>query len=253
MTLADFDRWARALLSIDSFRQADDSLNGVQVGRMDAPLGKMAFAVDASLEAIRRASEAGAQALFVHHGLFWGKPAPLVGWLRERVAALIQSDLALYACHLPLDAHPVVGNNAGLARLLGLSDIRPFGRYHGVDIGFRGSVDPAITLEEAQKRVLPSGDPPLSVLPFGPERIRSVSVISGGAAMEAMEAIDAGVDLYVTGEPSHSVYHQAQEAGLNIIAAGHYRTEVHGPKAMAERAAFDLGLETVFLELPTGL
>jgi len=253
MNMHDFDRWAREVLELERFRAADDSLNGIQVDRSDTPLRKMAFAVDACLETIRRAKEAGAQALFVHHGLFWGKPLPLSGSLRQRVLELLTGDLALYACHLPLDAHPELGNNAVLARMLGLKDIEPFGEYHGLAIGCKGNFEKPLSLDEALRRVLSAGDPPRALYPFGPERIRSVGIVSGGAAFESLQAIEQGLDLYLTGEPSHSIYHTVMEEGLNVIAAGHYATEVHGVQAVAERAARELGIETVFIEFPTGL
>lgn len=253
MNMDDFDRWAAALLDIPRFAKLDDSLNGIQVGRSAGAVRKLAFAVDACAESIRRAREAGAQALFVHHGLFWGKPVAIKGALRARISELLSADMALYACHLPLDAHPELGNNAVLAGLLGLKDIEPFGEYHGVKIGFKGRLDPAISLEEALLRVLPSGDAPRSLLPFGPKLVSTAAVVSGGAAFEALQAIAEGVDLYVTGEPSHSIYHESLEAGINVIAAGHYATETHGVRAVAERAARELGLQTVFIEYPTGL
>lgn len=253
MDIAEFDEWAQALLDIPRFVKVDDSLNGLQVGRSKEPVRKVAFAVDACAETIRRARDAGAQALFVHHGLFWGKPVAVRGALRERLAELISSDMALYACHLPLDAHPELGNNAVLARMLGLRDVEPFGEYHGVKIGLKGRLDPAISLDEAVRRVLPAGDAPRSLLPFGPKTVSRAAIVSGGAAFEALQAIAEGLHLYVTGEPSHSVYHEVMEAGVHFVAAGHYATEVHGVKAVAERAAIDLGLQTVFIEYPTGL
>jgi dinuclear metal center YbgI/SA1388 family protein len=253
MNIAEFDAWASELLDIPRFRPLDDSLNGLQVGRTAGPLGTVAFAVDACLESIRRAREAGAHALFVHHGLFWGKPAAITGTLRQRIAELIAADMALYACHLPLDAHPELGNNAVLARMLGLVDVEPFGEYHGVRIGCKGRLDPALRLEDAVRRVLPQGDQPRSVLAFGSETVSSVAVVSGGAPFEALQAIREGLDLYITGEPSHSIYHEVMEARLNVVAAGHYATEVHGVKAVAERVHGELGLETVFIEYPTGL
>jgi dinuclear metal center YbgI/SA1388 family protein len=253
MNLRDFDRWARALLNIDAFKTADDSLNGIQVGDSGAPIKKAAFAVDACAETVARAREAGATLLFVHHGLFWGKAQPIDGSLRERIAALLKADMALYACHLPLDAQPELGNNAVLARMLGLQGLEPFASYHGMKIGFKGRLPKPLSLDEALAKVLPAGDAPRALYPFGPKEIRTVGVVSGGAAFDALQAIDEGLDLYVTGEPSHSIYHTVMEEGLNVIAAGHYATEVHGVKAVAERAAFELGLETAFIDYPTGL
>lgn len=253
MNIDEFDSWASSLLDIPRFRAIDDSLNGIQVGRSDGPLRLVAFAVDACLETVRRAKEAGAQALFVHHGLFWGKPAAIKGVLRERIAELIAADIALYACHLPLDAHPELGNNAALARMLGLCSVEPFGEYHGVKIGLKGRLERQLSIEEAARLVLPDGSAPRSILGFGKREISTVALVSGGAPFEALQAINEGIDLFITGEPSHSIYHETMEAGLNVIAAGHYATEVHGVKAVAARVGAELGLATRFIEYPTGL
>ncbi|MDX9957052.1 MAG: Nif3-like dinuclear metal center hexameric protein [Spirochaetia bacterium] len=253
MDIQEFASWASALLDITAFRNLDDSLNGLQVGRSGGAVRKMAFAVDASLETIRRAREAGAQALFVHHGLFWGKPVPVTGNLHARLSELLAADMALFACHLPLDAHAELGNNAVLARMLGLKDIQPFGEYHGIKIGFKGILDPALDLAGAIRKVLPAGDQARTVLPFGPEYISKVAVVSGGAPFELLQAASEGLDLYITGEPSHSIYHEAAESRINFVAAGHYATEVHGVKAVAERVSRELGLETLFVAQPTGL
>jgi dinuclear metal center YbgI/SA1388 family protein len=253
MDLKEFDLWCRSFLAIDELRQVDDSLNGVQVGRSAAPLELVAFAVDACAESIRRAGAAGAQALFVHHGLFWGRAPRVEGPLLERMRLLLDSDMALYACHLPLDKHAEVGNNAVLARRIGLGELRPFGNYHGVDIGLRGILDPKLGLDEIIARVLPDGSRPRTLIPGSASRIGSVAVVSGGAAMEAFQALDAGIDLYVTGEGSHSIYHSVVEGGMGFLAAGHYATEVWGVQAVAERLARETGIKTLFIDLPTGL
>jgi dinuclear metal center YbgI/SA1388 family protein len=253
MDIREFDLWCRSFLQIDELKAIDDSLNGIQVSRSSAPIELAAFAVDACAESIRRAKAAGAQVLFVHHGLFWGKPAPIGGILRERLRLLLDADLALYACHLPLDKHPEVGNNALLASALGLKDLQPFGACHGVDIGVRGRLEPALSLDQAVARVLPDGSRPATLIPGKKAAIESVAVISGGAAMEALQAIEAGVDLYVTGESSHSIYHALVESGIGFMAAGHYATEVWGVKAVAERLSRETSLKTIFIDLPTGL
>jgi len=253
MDLKDFDLWCRSVLEIEALARVDDSLNGVQVGRSGGELGLVAFAVDACLESIRRAREAGAQALFVHHGLFWGRASRIEAGLLERLRLLLDGDMALYACHLPLDKHPSLGNNAVLASLLGLKEVSPFGEYHGVQIGLRGVLDPALGYDEIVHRVLPDGSRPRSLLPGAKALVSRVAVVSGGAAMEAYQALESGMDLYVTGEPSHSVYHAVLEGGMGFLAAGHYATEVWGVKAVAERAARELGIKTLFIDLPTGL
>jgi len=109
---------------------------------------KMAVAVDACAESIRRAHDVGAEMLFVHHGMFWGKPEPVSGALRNRLKMLLDFDMALYACHLPLDRHPQVGNNARLADLLGLTERKPFGIYHGISIGWSGNMPKPCTLDD---------------------------------------------------------------------------------------------------------
>lgn len=253
MDIRQFDEWARTLLSIDAFAKADNSLNGLQVGCLDAPLHTVAFAVDASLETIRRARERGAQALFVHHGLLWGRQERLTGTMYGRLRELIAADMALYACHLPLDAHPEVGNNAVLARLLALQAVEPFGEYHGAMIGCKGVLPEPLSMETIRHRLLGDGSAILAVLPFGPKLMRSVGIISGGAAYDVSQAIDQSLDLYVTGECTHSIYHNVMEAGINMLSVGHYASEVHGVKALAERASLELGLESFFVDCPTGL
>jgi len=253
MDIRGFDAWLRSFLEIDALAKIDDSLNGIQVSRGAGAIERVAFAVDASRETILRAIKEGAQVLMVHHGLFWGGPARIEGVLRDRIALLLDNDLALAACHLPLDKHPEYGNNAVLARMLGLSNIEPFGLYHGVAFGFKGDLEPALELEEAIRRVLPNGDRPQVILPFGPKRISRAAVVSGGAAMEAFQAVDAGLELYITGEASHSIYHQVLEAGMHFVAAGHYATETWGLRAIAEKFALETGLSALFLDVPTGL
>jgi len=251
--LREFDDWCRSLLEIEALAGIDDSLNGIQVGRSETPIDRVAFAVDACAQSIRRAIDSKAQVLFVHHGLFWGKGARLEGSLLERVRLLVDSDLALYACHLPLDKHPQVGNNAVLARMLGLSELEGFGDYHGLKLGFQGKLEPSIGIEEAVRRILPDGSAPRCVIPAGEREIRRAAVVSGGAPFESLQAIAAGLDLYVTGEPSHSVYHAILEGGIAFLAAGHYATEIWGVKAVAERLARETGVQTLFIDLPTGL
>lgn len=253
MDLSAFDTWCRSFLRIEALTGKDDSLNGVQVSRTGGPIGTVAFAVDACAESIRRAAAAGAQVLFVHHGLFWGVPARIEGSLMERIRLLLDADIALYACHLPLDMDPEVGNNAVLARMLGLTDLEPFGLYHGLSIGFSGRLSTPLTMDEAISRILPDGSAPRTALSSGKKLFHSAAVVSGGAPFEALQAMGKGIDLYVTGEPSHSIYHQVSEEELDFIAAGHYATEVWGVKAVAAKLEAEKGLRTLFIDLPTGL
>jgi dinuclear metal center YbgI/SA1388 family protein len=253
MRLEDLDRRLRGLLSLDNLASVDTALNGLQVANSSGEVRRVAFAVDACLETIRRAASWKADLLFVHHGLFWGKPLAVTGGHYQRLRELLAADLALYAVHLPLDMHPETGNNAGLARLLGLVDAEPFGEYHGVKIGVKGRLPAPRTLEQVQELCCAAGGKPLQVLPFGPELVQRVGIVSGGAADQVLQAIEEGLELFLTGDVSHTVYHYCLEAGINVIFGGHYQTEIWGVKLLAEKLAGEEGLETCFLDVPTGL
>jgi dinuclear metal center YbgI/SA1388 family protein len=252
-TTHGLDVFFRGLLDLEKLKEADSSLNGLQADNDGSELQKIAFAVDAGLEVFKRAAEAGAGMLFVHHGLFWGKPLRLEGYHRERIKFLLDHNLALYAVHLPLDQHPRLGNNAVLAELLGIQNPAPFGLYHGNKIGYKGNLSRPLTVEEAVKKISFMGRPPLGVYPFGKKENLSCAVISGGAAIEAFQALEEKVDLYVTGESSHSVYHHAMEGRMNIIAGGHYSTEVWGVRRIMEECVNQLGIDSEFIDVPTGL
>jgi dinuclear metal center YbgI/SA1388 family protein len=253
ITTRELDTWFRSLLDIEGFRSIDVSLNGIQVDNDGSEIKKIAFAVDANLETFKQAASGGSGLLFVHHGLFWGEPLRVEGNHRRRLKFLLDHNTALYGVHLPLDQHPELGNNAGLAELLGLRDIEPFGLYHGRKIGYKGSFPEPLPIEEAVKRIGFRGRPPLGVFPFGKEMNKTCAVVSGGAAREALQAMEEGIDLYVTGEASHSIYQEAQEGRLNMIAGGHYSTEVWGVRRVMERCAAELSLECEFIDAPTGL
>ena len=253
LTTRKLDDFFRGLLDLERFKDADSSLNGLQVDNDGCELGKIAFAVDACLETFKRAAEAGAGLLFVHHGLFWGTPLSLERGHRERIKFLLDNNLALYAVHLPLDQHPRVGNNAVLAELLGIQNPQPFGLYHGHKIGYKGNLSETLTVEEAVKKISYMSRPPLGVFPFGKKENSTCAVISGGAATEAFQALEEGLDLYVTGESSHTVYHHALEGRLNIIAGGHYSTEVWGVRRVMEECVNQLGIDSEFLDIPTSL
>ncbi|MDR1024192.1 MAG: Nif3-like dinuclear metal center hexameric protein, partial [Treponema sp.] len=179
------DNYFRCLLDIESFSSIDSSQNGLQVDNDGAEIKKIAFAVDANLETFKHAAGCGAGMVFVHHGLLWGETLRITGNFRGRLKFLLDHNIALYAVHLPLDENPRLGNNAALADLLGLKEIQPFGLYHGRKIGYKGVLNPPISVEEAAKRINFAGRPPLGVFPFGGDLNRTCAVISGGASGEA--------------------------------------------------------------------
>jgi dinuclear metal center YbgI/SA1388 family protein len=247
------DSFFRNFLDIDGFAGVDNSLNGIQVDNDGSEIGKIAFGVDACLETFERAAALGAGMLFVHHGLFWGNPLRLTGNHRQRVKCLLDNNICLYAVHLPLDQHPRMGNNAGLVELLGLEGIEPFGEHHGKKIGYKGFFPQPLSVEQAAKKIAYSDRPPLGVYPFGRKENKSCAIVSGGAAKDAFQALAEGVDLFVTGEPSHDIYHECLEGKLNMVAGGHYSTEVWGVRAVMRHCAEELHIDTVFIDNPTGL
>jgi len=253
MTVQELDNYFRSILPIADFANSDVSLNGIQVGDLEGKVGRIAFAVDACMGTFRMAEKWGADMLFVHHGLFWGKPIAVTGPHYERISFLLEHGISLYAAHLPLDMHKELGNNAALAQKLGLKELKEFGEYHGMTIGWQGNLPKPLTMEEALAKVEIPKENALSILPFGPEKIKRVGVISGGAAKELVQALAVGLDLYITGDASHEMYHQALEGRINVIAGGHYNTEVWGVKYLSEKCAGDTGLETEFIDNPTGL
>jgi dinuclear metal center YbgI/SA1388 family protein len=253
MDIKKLVNWFDELLRPEEFLRSDVSMNGLQVGRKQPEITRAAFAVDACMESFQRAVQAGADLLFVHHGLFWGKPISLTDAHYERISYLIEHDLALYASHLPLDAHPEVGNNAGIAAKLGIVNRMPFGEYHGSMIGVRGDFPEALPLEAVLEILDLRDETSVSILPFGRKKIKSVGIISGGAANEVLQALDNGLDLYITGEAAHQIYHTCLEGGINVIAGGHYTTETYGPKLVADKLSAEMGIQTSFVDFPTGL
>jgi len=245
--LHDVTRYLDGYLDLASFQDA--SQNGLQVEN-SGRVRRVGLAVDASLQAIVMAAGHGCDLLLVHHGLFWGLPIPVRGIHYRRLRALLQSDLALYAAHLPLDAHPEVGNNAQIASRLHLSREEPFARHGGRFLGVQGTLPAPLAWEDALETCRELFGRETQVLRFGPDRISRVGVVSGSATDPALfqEAAESRIDLLVTGEPKQAAYYLAQGMGLKVFYGGHYRTETFGVQALGERITARLGLPTVFLD-----
>jgi dinuclear metal center YbgI/SA1388 family protein len=225
--------------------------NGLQVPGPER-VDTVATGVTASVELFERAAAEGAQLVLVHHGLFWrGMPQHVDRALYRRLRPLFLSDIALAAYHLPLDAHPEIGNNALLARGLGCEDLLSFAEHQGEPIGIAGRfAGEGIGVEELVARVRAlTGREPLH-LAYGPARVRTVGIVSGGAAGYLDDAIDAGHDAFLTGEPAERVLAQSREAGIHFLAAGHYATETLGIRALGDRLAERHGVRHVFLDDP---
>ncbi len=224
--------------------------NGIQVeGRQR--VRKVITGVSACRELFETARERDADAILVHHGIFWrGDPPVLRGVQYRRVSELVHGELSLLAYHLPLDRHPELGNNALAARALGLGELAPFGTLDGDAWGFRGRFDEPVPMAELTARCRELfGSEPL-VFAHGPDLVTTVGVVSGGAQRVLPEAIDAGLDVFLTGEVSEWVMNLAREAGIHFIAAGHYATERLGVQALGEHLAERFGLEVEFVDIP---
>ncbi|MDY5931986.1 MAG: Nif3-like dinuclear metal center hexameric protein [Candidatus Ornithospirochaeta sp.] len=251
MLISEFAKDLETRLSIGSF--SDISLNGLQISGPDKEIRKSSFAVDASFDTIDRAVENGSDILVVHHGLFWGSPIAITGSHYRRVKRAIDGGLSLFACHIPLDAHPLYGNNAQMALALGMESYDPFCTFRGSYVGYKGRLPFPMTVEEVARLLGFSRDSGLRILKFGKDMVETVGIVSGAAGDDVEEAIAEGLDLFITGELPHAVYSTVKENGINMIAGGHYRSEVFGVKALERLARKEFGIETEFIDAETGL
>ncbi|MFB6134737.1 MAG: Nif3-like dinuclear metal center hexameric protein [Halanaeroarchaeum sp.] len=244
-----------ATLRTADFADIDASANGLQVGGDPADVSKVAFAVDAAVESIDAAIEWGADLLVVHHGLSWGGIERVTGRDHDRLARLIRNDVDLYVAHLPLDAHQDLGNAAGVADLLDLEARVPFGELGPESIGQRGvlpGTESADDLHATLEAGIDHGGAGVQTLAFGPPTISDVAIVTGSGADWFDEAVEAGVDAFVTGEGKGKLYHQARETDVSVFLGTHYGTETFGVRSLADRVA-GWGLDTTFIDAPTGL
>jgi dinuclear metal center YbgI/SA1388 family protein len=230
----------------------DRSNNGLQV-QGPQQIERVAFAVDASMASFKAAIAQRAQLLIVHHGLFWSEHLQITGAHFERVRALIEGRLGLYACHIPLDAHPTVGNNAELARIAGLIDTQPWGLHKKDLIGVIGALPDPTPLAALNARLERVIGPGLRVQGDPAALARTVAICSGMGVTLLDDALAAGADTLITGETSHQWFHPVAEAPINVIFGGHYNTETVGLKALERHLRAEFGLTTGFIDLPTGL
>ena len=228
----------------------DNAANGLQA-QNGGTVKKIAAAVDASISTIELAIAAKADLLIVHHGLFWTVRQP---WTKKNYALLrllVKNDLAVYSSHLPLDAHPKLGNNVQLCAALGLKKLKPFFHSHGQTLGFKSQTKIERT-ELARRLERATGVKP-RVIPGGKDICQWIGVVTGGAGAELKQAAAEGLDTFVTGEGPHWTFGVAEELGLNVLYGGHYATETFGVKALAAHLAQKFGIPWEFLPYPTGL
>ena len=233
-------------------RIKDFSCNGLQVQGSSA-VKKIGLAVDACMQSFTEAASNNCQMLITHHGIIWDGIRSISGTVYSQVKFLLDNNLNLYASHLPLDLHPKLGNNAVLSSIIGLKQLKPFGMYKGIEIGFEGVLPQEKTLDSVVNTLCVKLNAECTVLPFGKKKIKRIAIVSGGASGELSEAIAKGVDCYITGESSHENYHAALEAKINVIYCGHYHSETVGVKALGNVLASRFGTETVFIDIPTSI
>jgi dinuclear metal center YbgI/SA1388 family protein len=249
--LSALTRYCDRTLQPARFTDWPGAVNGLQV-QNDGTVRKLAAAVDASTTTITKAVEIGADLLIVHHGLFWGPTHPWTGKRYQLIKLLLDHNVAVYSSHLPLDAHPRLGNNALLAKALGLRQMQPFFLEKGQHIGLRAKIRiNRAELNERLARALGGAVP--KVIPGGPDVCREIGIVTGGAGDELKRACDEGVDTFITGEGRHWTYALAEELGLNVFYGGHYATETFGVRALAADLARKFDLPWEFIDHPTGL
>nr|WP_295084945.1 Nif3-like dinuclear metal center hexameric protein [uncultured Roseateles sp.] len=241
----DLERHLGQLLDVARFK--DYGPNGLQVEGREQ-IGPLVCGVTASLGLIEAAIAAKADAILVHHGLFWrGQDGRVTGWMKQRLARLLAHDINLYAYHLPLDAHAELGNNAQLGRLLGWQGESRFGEQ---DLGWLGSLPQASSLDKLAAHIGNTlGRTPV-LAPGDGRELRRVAWCTGGAQGYFEAAIAAGADVFVTGEISEPQAHYAAETGVAFIAAGHHATERYGVQAVAQQLAAEFGIRQQFIDIP---
>lgn len=255
MEIQEFAARLDERLDTAAYVAVDASANGLQVGRPSHSVEHAAFAVDAAAATIEEAIEVGADVLVTHHGLVWGGLDRVTGRTYDRIARLVRGECALYVSHLPLDGHQELGNAAGLADLLELRNRQPFGDYEGQPVGQRGRLETSAALEEVQARLsesLDTGAGEVRLMPFGPDDVSEVAIVTGSGTDWLGEAAAEGADVLITGEGKQAAYHEAREAGINLVLGGHYATETFGVRALEEEVA-GWDLQTTFVDHPTGL
>ena len=243
----DLTEYLNQFLKADEFK--DLCPNGLQVEGADE-INKVVTAVSASVELFEKAIEKGADTIIVHHGIIWNFERPVYkGGYKKRVKLLLDNNINLLAYHLPLDAHPQVGNNAQIARILNLENITPFGEYNGKEIGVKGELA-SVDDEEFFLRIKEKINIDTLFFPYGPKKIKRVGIISGGAQKDVKQAVLQGLDLYLTGEVSEHILHYVKEEGIHFASCGHHATERFGVISLGEYIAEKFNVDVEYIDIP---
>ena len=247
----DLVEYLNRYLNIESI--GDYGPQGLQVETDNTSIDRIALAVDVSPAIIKAAANWNADMLLVHHGILWGAVERIAGPLGARIRALMSSGINLYAAHLPLDAHPEVGNNAVLAEMFGMAEVNWWCEPKGTPLGVYGDMEKKLPLEQFVAQVNSKLNTQSRVLANGSDRVRKLAILSGFGADKVAEAQALGVDTFLTGEMSHANYWASADFNINVIFAGHYATETVGVKALGDLMTNTFGIETKFFDFPTGM
>ncbi|MEM9443874.1 MAG: Nif3-like dinuclear metal center hexameric protein [Verrucomicrobiota bacterium] len=250
VALDDIVSDAESLLDHKNIVDWSGAKNGLQVAN-NGVITKIGAAVDVHTMTIEKAIEEQVDFLIVHHGLFWNDITPIVDTSYLKLKLLLDHNVALFSSHLPLDLHPTIGNNAIIARKLGLKSKSRFGQAKGQTIGFRGTL--SLTRSALVTKLAEILGHKPTLLAGGPENIKQIGVVSGGAGNDLIEAAEDGLDTFISGEGSHWTFGAAMDHGINVIYGGHYATEVFGVQALADKLSKKFRLPCTFISCPSGL
>lgn len=239
-----------AELRLDEIPDYPGAENGLQIEN-EGEVHCVGAAVDASLPVIEKAIAAGVDFLLVHHGMFWKGAQPITGAMYHKLKMAFDAGMALYSAHIPLDVHPLLGNNACLAKAIGLDETETFFPWKGIELGLTGVM--GISLSELRSRVEQAVEGEVHLCAAGKNEAGKVGIITGGAGSEVAAIAQQGIDTFITGEGPHWSYPLAEELGINIIYAGHYATETFGVRALSEKITKKFGTHSQWIHHPTGL
>lgn len=248
--LHDLTRYLDKKLNIAEIPDYPGALNGLQIEN-GGIVNKVVAAVDASLPVFEKAIEMNADLLIVHHGMFWQGTQRITGAVYKKIKMAMDAGMALYSSHIPLDVHPLWGNNAQLASKVGMDETTPFFDWKGIKLGVYQHLD--IEVSELLARIETAVDGSVHICRAGGQQAGKVGIITGGAGSEVAAMADCGIDTFVTGEGPHWSYPLAEELGINVIYGGHYATETFGVRALALHLEQQFDLKSAFLHHPTGL
>lgn len=249
MDIVQLSNYLDQLLDTRSIKDSPEAVNGLQVENT-GEIHKVGLAVDLCMNTIEMAVKKKCNMLFVHHGMFWSGLQPINNLLYRKLSMMMSANLGLYSAHLPLDMHPILGNNKALADKAGMEHLEPFGEYKGVKIGLKGQIVTQ-SADELGKLLEKKLGSPVRVIGSG--EIRTVGIVTGGAGDILRQAIAENLDCYITGEADNHHYHEAIESDCVLILAGHYNTETGGVLAVGNHLRNQFNIETEFLDYPTGL